>query len=484
VKSELFVINNVKFSEQAFSAVAELIPCRDLRELLKILQRPEELRKAAANLRVEYEAVFTHLEKAILDAFNRQVVARLTRDHLRLLQNADVQYALSELLGCEPNSALQTLFSVPSLQQTMESLTAGSAPSLGSNAAQLLGELLKLHRVQQLELDYVTSENDWEPIVNGEEWLSPLAADALKLVASGERITSSCALAEFVNKTLEDKSETEGINLARPNVLGPLGLIALRRRLMWIQESLRNEIIECGKRAAATIPGSPSVKMLFPVLQLYEFGNIAKGLSSYINHGHVLKDLLPMNSETTSNVDQDKVVQDRPLVFSGESKYDLAGDQVGTFGISCYLTDQRQPQNILRVTDVKAWVYRQLSQDIPKLTPAELSTTGEQLYERLLNTSFPLLDPQTRRLREVINKLDLAFLRAVALCCKPPIDQTPDLFRGELSFHLPYEELPSVADPLYPKEVEDIIELHKSTYQNSLRVERGAPLSDPSSQLP
>ena len=143
------------------------------------------------------------------------------------------------------------------------------------------------------------------------------------------------------------------------------------------------------------------------------------------------------------------------------------------------MSDQRQPQNILHATDIKAWVFHQLSKDIPRLTPDELSLIGDQLHERLLNTSFPLLDPQIQRLKEVINELDLAFIRALVLCCETPIDRLPDLFRVELSDRVPYKELPAVNDPLYPKEVEDIIALHRATYRNSLRIVRETAVSDP-----
>ena len=316
MKSELFVINSVKFSEQAFSAVAELIPSVDVRDLLKILQNSERLRLASRNLGVEYQAIFAHLERAIVAAFNRRTVVHLTREHLQLLRNSDVQHALSELLGCVPNAALQTLFSVQSLQETLEYLCAGNIPSLGSNAAQLLSEILKPHRVQQLEFDYVTTENDWELIVDGEQWLSSSASEVLmKAFAFGGQITPSRALAEFIKKTLADKSETERIDIGRSDVLGPLGLIALRRRLTWIRENLGKEIIECGERAAMSMPGSPSVTMLLPILQMYEFGNIAQGLKTYINQGHILKDLLPVNGVTLHDVDPERVVQDALLIF-------------------------------------------------------------------------------------------------------------------------------------------------------------------------
>lgn len=481
MRSELFVINSIESSERARSAVAELIPGRDAHDLRKVLQNSDKLRQAAASIRVNYEEIFEHLEKAIVDVFNRKTPVHLTKEHIRLLQNADVQSALVSLLGCAPDAVLQTLFSVSALQETLEYLTNSQAATFQAHAAQLLGEILKPNRAQQLEFDYNTTENDWEPIFEGEQWLSPAAEKLLMVSVATDVRTKSCqALAEFINRVKEDNSDASKIDLNKSNTLGPLGLRELRRRLAWILESLHKETIEGAEKVAMSLPGSPSVHLSLPVLQIYEFGNIAQGLRDYLNHAHTLRDLLPEKTVVLHDIEMERVIYESPLVFSGDQLYQVAGNQVGKLEIKCTLRDQHNPQTILSVTDVKAWIYHQLSHDIPKLTPDDLSLVGDQLHEQLLNTSFPVLEPQTRLLKEAVNTLDAAFVRAAALSCNVLIENIPELFRSKMASRLPYQELPCKTDPQYSQGIEEIIELHKKSYPDSLRIERGRYNSDPS----
>jgi hypothetical protein len=431
------------------------------------------LRRAAASIGVEYEEVFGRLEQAIVVAFNRCAPVHLTREHVRQLRNSDVQHALAEVLGCAPDAVLQTLLSVSALQATLYYLTAGQADALQGDASQLLGELLKLDRTQTLEVDYNTTGNDWEPIFDGEEWLSPPAARSLAdAVAAADRPTPCVAIAELINQAIEDKSDPSRFDLRLSNTLGPLGLRELRRRLAWVHESLSKEMIEGAEQVAAGMPGSPSVQLSLPVLQIYELGNIALGLQAYINHAHPLSALLP-DTVAAHDVEMESVVNDSPLGFSGKQLYEVAGNQVGQFEIQCALRGQSKPQTVLGATDVKAWVYHQLSHDIPRLTPDDLSFIGDQLHERLLNTLFPVLDPKTLRLKEAVNGLGARFVRAAALSCETLIEDIPELFRSEFSARLPYRELPSTTDPLYPLGVEEIVAAHKEDYGDSLRIERG-----------
>jgi hypothetical protein len=481
MKSELFVINSVTSSELARSAVSELIPGRDAHDLLRVLQNPEKLRQAAANMQVNYEEVFERLEEAIVNAFNRRAPLRLTREYVRQLQNSDVQHVLAEVLECAPDSVLQTLFSISALQDTLNYLTDGETVIFQAHAAQTFGELLKPSRAQQLEIDYNTTENDWEPIFNGEQWLS-LAAQKLLMdsfVVLG-RTTPCAALAELINRARENDSDPSKFDLSRSNTLGPLGLKALRRRLAWILESLRKETIEGAEKVTVNMPGSPSVQLSLPVFQIYEFGNIAQGLRDYINHAHALRSLLPEKTIAIYDVEMERVVYDAPLVFSGKQLYEVAGNQVGSFEVQCILRNQSNAQIILSATDVKAWVYHQLSHDIPKLTPADLDIIGDQLHTQLLNTSFPVLDQQTRLLKEAVNILGAKFVRAAALSCETLIDDIPELFRSKVEARLPHKELPCKTDPLYSHIVEEIIESHKKAYKNSLRIERGNHISDSS----
>jgi hypothetical protein len=483
MESELFVVNSVKASERAFSAVAEHIPSIDESALLKVLQSPRKLQQAAMNMRVDYDQVFRHLEQAIVEAFSRRTMPQLTREHVRLLLSADVKPLLADVLGCSSQEALQTLFSISSLQDTLDYLTDGRISRLPANATQLMSEILRPDRAQRLEFEYTTTENNWEPIFIEEEWLSPRAAE---LLLKSDKLKSARtpfqALAELVDQSQEVEEGISEIDLHRSDTIRPLGLLELRRRLFWIISRLHDQALEYAGNAARSMPASPSIQLLLPILHMHELGSIAQGLEAYINHTHVLWDLLPKDSFVGIAVDQDSVIRDRALIFSGEGLFTVADREVGTFEIKCALHTQRNPQLILRAHDVPAWVYNQLQQDIPKLTPNDLSPIGIELHQKLLFTSFPILEPQVRLLKEAVEQLGAEFDQTVALSCESPIEQIPGLWRESLAHRLPYQDLPAKTDPLYPEGIEQIIARHQRNYNQpyySLRIVRGIDAPDP-----
>jgi hypothetical protein len=202
---------------------------------------------------------------------------------------------------------------------------------------------------------------------------------------------------------------------------------------------------------------------------MYELGSIARGLNAYINHAHPLRSLLPEQSIVSTHVVLDNVILDRPLIFAGIRIFQNAG----TFEIKCSVRNQRQPQLILRAQEAPEWVYRQLERDIPQLTLNDLSFIGEDVAERLLNTLFPILDPELRLLKEAVAQLGGAFIQAVALADEQPIKQLPRV-RGEPQApKIRYQELPAQSDPFYPEDVEQIVARHQQQYGDRLNIVRG-----------
>jgi hypothetical protein len=482
MESELFVINSVKTSERAFSAVAEYIPSMDVSALLKVLQDRHKLRQAATAMRVDDSKVFTYLQQAIMEAFSRRAMPQLTREHVRLLLNADVQRLLSGVLGCSPQEALQRLFSIPALQDTLDYLAEGRVARLPTNATQLVSEILRPLHAQKLEFDYTTTENSWESILKNEEWLSPASA---ALLMQSDKFKSARTpfqvLAELVDQSQEREEDTSEIDLYRSDIIRPLGLLELRRRLSWIISRLQDQALDDAGKAATNMPASPCLQLLPPLLHLYKMGAIAKGVKAYINHTHLLLELLPKDSFVGVKVDQASVVRDHALIFSGESQFTVADREVGTLEIKCVMHTQRNPQLILRAHDVPVWVYNQLQHDIPRLTPNDLSPIGNELYENLICTSFPILEPQVHLLKKAVEQLGDQFVQAVALSCESPVEQIPELWREIFIGHRPYQDLPAKVDPLYPEGVEQIIARHQRYYNQAyypLQIIRGVEAAD------
>ena len=467
MKSELFVVNSVTTSERAFSAVAEHIPSIDIPALLRVLQNAGKLRQAATQMRVGEDQVFEHLEQAIIAAFSRRSVAQLTREHVRLLLNTDTQKLLSEVLHCSLQETLQTLFSVPALQDTLRYVTDGNISRLPTSATQLLNELLRPDRAQRLEFDYTTTENNWKPIVIGEEWLLPSSVTLLLGSAQpSSGVVAAESLAELIDKSQKDKADISANETDRSGArLGPLSLIEIRRRLFWATTKLHDQAVDANTiEAIHSMPESPSMQLLLPLLYMYELGAIAKGLNAYLNHTHVLREVIPEQNLVRVDVDRDNVIPDRTLIFSGEHLFKVANREVGTFEIKCIMRSQHQPQLFLRASEVPAWVYNQLQHDIPTLTPDDLSPGESQLHERLLNTSFPLLELNVRRLQSAVNVLGDRFVQAVALVTENPIEHVPALWREAVSHRFPYRDLPAESDPLYSEGVEQILARYRRYY--------------------
>jgi hypothetical protein len=483
MKSEIFVVNSVRTSERAFSAVAEHIPSTDVSALLKVLQSSRRLRQAAVAMRVDYDKVFVHLAKAIDAAFNRQPVVHFSRDHMRMLLNADVQSLLKDVLACDPRDTLQTLFSVPHLQDTLDYVTEGRLSGLPTSAAYLINELLRSDRAQKLEFDHTTTSSNWERIVVDEEWLAPESGKRLLASSKARSVSTPVrALAEFLERSRQSEEEAVKIDLPGHQSIGPLGLLELRRRLSWIVEQLQTHALEDAENAAGAMLASPSMQILRPLLYLYEFGYVKQGLKAYMDYTRPLESLLPKQGLEVYSVDESKVIPTSNLSFAGEEPYIVAGQRVGTFSIKCKLSGQNELQTILRSTEVSGWAYDQLQQDIPRLRPNDLSPEGTGLADRLLKTSFPILEPEVRLLRQAVDQLGDRLTQAIALSCEKPILQIPDLWRGRVADRLPYMDLPARADPLYSEGVEDIIVRHQRTYDQvnrAIKVVRGITAGGP-----
>lgn len=503
--SEIFVTNCVKTSERAFSAVREFIPnAFDSRQMIKVLQSRQQLPQIAANERVPFEEIFVYFEKAILAAFNRRPTPRLTRRHAHLLLNADTQHFLGQKFNCDYRNVLSKLLSKQDLEETFKYVT--DSPAMGwipPTEDQLLTAILEPGLVQKLERYHGTNENNWEIVFVEEYWLSN---EGKQLLAPFNKLrdnqTLYQTLADLIDQSQEDLISERQIEWPRTNnrsqedpisepkaasrradTLRALGLLELRRRLAWIKERIHDQALEYAGNAAIGMPASSSIQVLLPILHMYEIGSVAKGLHAYINYTRPLEKLLPKNSFVGSEIDEEKIVGNRSLFFVGEPLGALAdGQQVGSFEVMCWLKGQKNPQVILQASDVPEWVYRQLEQDIRQITPNVLSlTTGDDLYKRLLNTTFPILAPHIQLLKEAVNELGASFDQTVAMSLEKPIENIPGSWQEKLSTRLPYRDLPAENDPLYEDDVESIINRYGEYYRkpgDNLMIRRDNPFLD------
>lgn len=474
MKSELFVINCVKTSERARLAVSEYIPSRDREDLLRTLQNSQRLQKVAMGMKIKRPDVFKELEKVIVASFSRQTPLKLTRDHVHKLLNADTQRMLAEALQCTLQDALQTLFSVSALQETLEFLTDGTVWPLPNNAMQILYEILKPSQAQQLEFEWQSTQNDWGTIFTEEEWLSDIAQQRLLKWDKLRRATTTIqALVEIIEQSQEQEEDISEIDLHRTDIIRAMGLLELRRRLSWIVDKLHDQIVENATNAAQHIPDSTVAQLLLPVLHIYKLGSMKQGIEVYIDPTHILFDLLSGHDWTPFEVDEEHIVDNRELLFSGQALYKVANREVGTFEIKCTISNQREPQIILRAQDIPTSIYGQLENDIPKLIPARLSPLGDKLWQRLLFTSFPVLEPHVRLLQRAVKLLGVDFVQAVILANENPTGKIPHIWKDALPHDSFQQALESENDPIYSEGVDQIIARYQGIYGNALDIHRG-----------
>jgi len=460
MKSEIFVVNAVKSSDKAFSAVAEHIDCLDADRLVKLLQSPAKVKQEEKRLGLAQDQMFVYLEKIIRDSFERRPLPRLTYESLLALLKNDVQKHLSKILDWPAGDVLQTLFSVPALQDTLVFL--GSATSrIPANAILLLSEILKRDHAQRLQNTYATTSNNWEIILKNEEWLESDAVQ--KLLESEAGITSPNpyqVLAGLIDEynSMQESEEKPDEEAMLTGHLGALSLLSIRRRI----SSIINNFYEQSIQSAGNLPKSPIMRFLAPLINIYELGYVAKGIKQFMDTSSKLREILPIQDYSSTSIEEDKVDFFKPLMFFEEKTYSVSGYQLGNFEIRC--TVDGKEQTILKVMGAPEWVCQQLKQDIPQLVPVKLRGEGDTLSERLLNTFFPLEPEGIARLREAINNMESAFIQAVVLSSDGSIPVIPNIWGYPIPDRLQFDELPVANDPEYVTDIDEHIAKLMSRY--------------------
>jgi hypothetical protein len=458
MKSEILVVNAVKSSEKAFASVAAHIDCSDLERLMKVLQSPERVKQEERRLNLSKDQLFVFLEKAIRDAFEQRPLARLTREHLSALLENDLQKHLSKLLDCPVDEVLQSLFSVPSLQDTLEYLDR-NASRFPANAKLLLNEILKPNNAQKLQNTYAATSSNWEIILKNEEWLEH---DAIQRLTESDVATATMTPFQILGSLIDQYKATLDIEADKTSTdvgqIDAIGLLELRRRV----SSIINNLYEQSITTSQSLPKSPIMQFIVSLIYIYELGYVAKGIHEFINTSSKLKELLATKDYFPMSIEENKVNAVKPLVYGEEKIYTLSGQEIGNFEIGC--TVDGKEQTILKVIGAPEWVCRQLRQDIPQLTPLSLRGEGNTICERLLNISFPLEPERTMKLREAIGNMEPAFTQAVVLSSDGKISGIPNVWGSPIPDRLQFDELPVANDPEYVTDVEEHIAKLMSLY--------------------
>lgn len=456
MKSEIFVVNIFNISEKARLAVGKYLGLANPDEVRKTLRSARRLEQALRNRQVPFENTFEALDRAIIEEFNRQRVHQLTRRHVEELLNVDVQVHLGEALGCHSRDVLNTLLSVPHLQNTFEAFYS-SGRTAPTDIAQLLTDILD--RAQEIELSLDTSPNNWEKVFRLEHWLLSDAEQMLADLGERQGIQDPYeGLAALIDEyEVEMSAPAQLAKQSQGDNLDYLGVLEVRRRSAFLISRLEDRAKELLQRASAIQVDSPQTQLLSTILPLYELGQIAKGLRNYLDFPFTLDNILTKESIVQYQVDEDKVTQGRALEFVEVSIYKVRELEFGSFEVRCFLSNRRNPQPLLQAQDVPIRAFHQLKKDISRLSPSELSPVGASLAERLLNTSFPIMDPDIMLLAEAVDQLGNRFIQAAALSLDQPVDIKPTTLSQSLNNRLPYQDLPAALDPSYDASVEQII---------------------------
>lgn len=485
-QSELFVVNSVRTSELAFSAATEKLSASALNsvELLKILKDPNQLKAhtrlmGSNNTRDDdyYHQIFSTLEKSISSAFKPRATSLLTRKRLSLLLNEDVQEALAIHLGCHPREVVATLFSIEELRDTLDYLNDDGSESNSNNAVGLLSEILK--HGGSLEEEHCVTGNDWEFILKEEQWLEQEDEPKSKAVQKLEALVSDTtnpyiALATLIERSQKDDVEqVKNNSLSLPNSIGSLGLIEVRRRLLWIINQLYEQANENFDAAAAVMPTSSTFELLPAVFHLYNLGWTLRGLKNYISPPITLSKVLTEDKIERNPVDVDAIALDQSLEFEVLEEFSVYENKYWSFEIRCGLKNKKF-HTFLTAYEIRIEIAQEIQREISTLTPRQLGFSEKDLCDSLLESPFLNTDPVETLLRDAINELGLEkFSQIVAFSCSDPIEGVPPIWRKVIPEQLPYEELRVAADPVYSNGPAEIVRRYQEEYQAKIDIVKG-----------
>jgi hypothetical protein len=287
---------------------------------------------------------------------------------------------IAELLDCDVESALQSLFEPDVLRSLAED--AGVPVDTGSNVEVMLSTLLSRKYRSHINACLGTSLARWN-------LLTTLLKDPAQRLLQ-ERL--GCGPTEVLRALIARIRGADievDLSIHRPiaqdgDRFDAIALSKLHAQLKSIEDELLRYACNAAELAAEHLRGFRRAELLYPVLEFYARGNYRHALDSLMHSRQALRQMV--SQRQVQIIAEDFRAKDNAQLKA------VHGLEPNTVSIQCQNSTKEQPVEILKLRDLNLEHCQHIARHLPN-TVGQLDKNATILEERLLNTLMPALSP-------------------------------------------------------------------------------------------
>jgi hypothetical protein len=345
-------------------------------------------------------------------------------DFERLLRT-EVQLAISRPLGCAPGDVLASLFDPVGLERALDEL--GTVRPGDADSERLIYAMFGCDGFKAYRLLYGFGEHAWGNELLSRRWLLDSAVDVL--LAEGARRGWGDEPGRILSGLIAEAGQSAiGPSLRGGESYTALSIIYLRRLLARLVTELYQESESYVREAVGTAPGAPGLLALRGWLELYERGNLARGLVLLCGGTQPLRTALSNGRCEVRRVTENPALAAH-LKVDGVTQFAKRKARIGaerwfvTFTVGAQVKPDQPAVPILNVTDLPREDFERLKPAIERLTGEHISAGPALLGERLLDATVPVGGTFDGALRSFVERnIDLIAQTIVLTGQQHPID--------------------------------------------------------------
>lgn len=341
------------------------------------------------------------------------------------LLRADVQLAISRPLGCAPGDVLVSLFDPVGLERALDEL--GTMRPGDADSERLIYAMFGRDGFRAYRLLYGFGEHAWGGELLRRRWLLDSAVDLL--LAEGARR----GWGDEPGRILSGLIAEAGHSSFEPSLRGgesytALAVVYLRRLFARMVTELYQESESYVREAVGRAPGAPGLLALRGWLELYERGNLARGLVLLCGGAQPLRTALSNGRCEVRRVTENSALAE-PLTIEEFTEFPKRRAKIGrerwyvTFSVGCRVAADQPAIPILKVTELPREDFTRLGQAIERLTGEHIPAGPGPLGERLLDVTVPIGGTFDGALRGFVERnIDLIAQTIVLTGQQHPVD--------------------------------------------------------------
>ena len=464
MRGEIYVMSLLRISSQAEDVVIEHMPgsmthSNPVRELTD----PDRISLAERRFEELADVLQAVLRPRPPEPFGEADFAKLL--------HADVQLALARLLGCAPGDVLTSLFNPVGLERALDDLDTPRPRDADSE--RLIYTMFGCDGFKGYRLLYGFGEYAWGSELLTRHWLLDSAVDLL--LAEGARR----GWGDEPGRILSGLIAEAGSPAAEPPTRGgesysALAVIYLRRLLARLVRELYQESDSHVREAVRRAPGAPGLLALRGWLELYERGNLARGLVLLCGGVQPLRAALSNGRYEVRHVTENPTLTER-LKVGGYTEFAKKKTRIGrerwfvSFTVDCKVSAEEPPVPILNVTDLPKEDFERLKPTIERLKGEHIADGPPLLGERLLEATVPVGGTFDGALRSFVERNVALIAQTIVLTGqRHPVDAAVP-WSKQLQASTRYETRDGNLDADLPADVEQLVTQLSEEYASQQR---------------